>query len=117
MPRNVLVHVFEGRWKLCEGLDARVPGLFVDFFCQLFTLDIGMTLHPAVRLDDLSRIGGSSENLRNERVRVQGDRRDELLQLLRGLFRGCRWLLFVGLACRSERLGLSSESHERTTEK
>src|SRR6266481_3715869 len=69
-PREVLVHVFKNRGKLGEGLNARVPGLLVDFLCQLFTLEFGMALHPPVRLDNLSGIGGSGENLRNECVRV-----------------------------------------------
>src|SRR5713226_4447911 len=116
-PREVLVHVFKNRGKLCEGLYARVPGLFVDFFCQLFTLEVGMTLHPAVRLDNLGWIGRSGENLRNEGVWVQGDRGDELLQLLRGLLHGWRWRLLVGLARRTERLGLRREPHKRTTKK
>ncbi len=69
-PGEVLVHVFKDRGKLCECLDARVPGLFVNFFCQLLTLEFGMALHPPVRLDNFSGIGGSGENLRNECVRV-----------------------------------------------
>src|SRR6266849_3080169 len=116
-PREVLVHVFKNRGKLGDGLHTRVPGLFVDFLCQFFTLEIGMTLNPTVRLDNLRGIGGGGENLRNEGVRVQGDRRDELLQLLRGMLHGRRWLLFVGLASRSERFGLRGESHKRRTEK
>src|SRR5467141_3993814 len=67
-PREVLVHVFKNRGKLCEGLYAGVPGLFVDFFCQLFTLEVGMAFDPAVRLDNLCRIRGSNEILRNEGV-------------------------------------------------
>ena len=47
-----------------------------------------MTLHPAVRLANLGGIRGSSENLHNECVRVQSDRRNELLELLRGMLRG-----------------------------
>jgi len=116
-PGEVLVHVFKNRGKLCEGLDARVPWLFVDFFGQLLTLEFGMALHPAVRLDNLSRIGGSGENLRNECVRVQGDRRDKLLQLLRRMLQERRWRLFVGLARRTERFGLRRESHKKTAKK
>ena len=116
-PREVLVHVFKNRGKLRESLYARVPGLFVDFLCQLFTLEFGMALHPAVGLDNLGGIGGSGENLRNEGVRVQGDRRDELLQLLRGMLHGRRRRLLIGLARRTERFGLRCESHKRTTKK
>jgi hypothetical protein len=76
-----------------------------------------MPLHPAVCLDDLSRIRRSGQNLRNESVRVQGDRRDELLQRLRGLLHG-RWrLLLVGLARWTGRFGLRSESRKKTTKK
>src|SRR5467141_2982919 len=87
-PREVLVHVFKNRGKLCKGLHAWVPGLVVDFFGQLFTLEVGMTLHPAVRLDNLCWIRGSSENLRNQGVRVQRDGRDQLLQLLGRVLHG-----------------------------
>ena len=55
-PREVFVHVFKDRGELCEGLHARVPRLFVDFLCQLFSLQLGMALHPAIRLDNLVRI-------------------------------------------------------------
>ena len=41
-----------------------------------------MTLYPAVRLDNLGRISGRCENLRNEGVWVQSDRRNQLLDLL-----------------------------------
>src|ERR1700674_2753186 len=87
-PREVLVHVFKNRGRLCEGLNARVPRLLVDFFCQLFTIEVGMALHPAVRFDNLRWVGGRRENLRNEGVRVQGDWGDEALQLLRGMLHG-----------------------------
>src|SRR5205823_5786713 len=84
-PREVLVHVFENRRELRHSLYAEIPVLFVYLFRQLFTLEVRMTLHPAVRLDNLGWIGGGGENLRNECVWVQGDRSDKLLQLLRGL--------------------------------
>src|SRR6266850_2475532 len=109
-PGKVLVHIFKNRRKLREGFHTGVPRLFVDFFCQLFTFEVGVTLDPAVRLDNFSRISGSSENLCNERVRVQGDGGDELLQLLRGLLRRPSRQLIVGLTHRTERFGLRSES-------
>src|SRR6267143_5820976 len=90
-PSQVLVHVFKNRRELRQGLYARIPVLFVDFFAELVTFEIGMTLHPALRLDNLSWIRGSGENLGNERVRVQGDRRHELSQFLGGRFRGRSW--------------------------
>src|SRR5690348_12196083 len=86
-PREVLVHVFEKRRELRHGLYAGIPVLFVDFFCQLFSLEIGITLHPALRLDNLSRIRRGSHDLRNQSVWVQSDWRNQLLQLLRSVSR------------------------------
>src|ERR1700730_8336918 len=58
-PGQVLVHVFKNRGELRHGLYARIPVLFVDFFGQFVTLQIGMPLHPAFRLDNLRWIRGS----------------------------------------------------------
>src|SRR3977135_4467528 len=76
-----------------------------------------MTLHPAFGLDNLGWISGSGENLSNEGVRVQGDRSDQLLQLLRGLEDSLSWRLFDGLAARTVGSSLSSELHNQTAEK
>jgi hypothetical protein len=40
-----------------------------------------MLLHPPFGFHDLDRVGGRRKNLRNQRVRIQGDRCDELIQL------------------------------------
>src|SRR5580704_1443615 len=117
-PRKVLVHVFKDRGKLRESLHARIPRLFVDFFGQLFTLEVGMTLHPAVCLDNLGRIRGRRENLGNQGVGVQGDRRDQLLDLLGSELRGrCwRWSLVVGLTAETVGVGLRGELYKQTAE-
>ena len=115
-PREVLVHVFENRRELRHSLYAEIPVLFVYLFRQLFTLEVRMTLHPAVRLDNLGWIGGGGENLRNECVWVQGDRSDKLLQLLRGLPRGRTLWLLAGLACGGVRAGLRRKLHKQTAE-
>ncbi len=77
-----------------------------------------MTLHPAVRLDNLRRISGRREYLRDEGIRVQGDRRDQLLDLLRRELRGRCWCLclHVGLARGTVVVGLRSELHKHTAE-
>src|SRR3989442_14058684 len=83
----------EHRRKLGEGLDARIPRLLIDFLAQLLSLEIGMLLYPPVCFDNLVRISGGCENLSNQSIRIQCDRRDELLQLCRRLLRGLnRWL-------------------------
>lgn len=65
-----------------------------------------MTLHPAVRLNNLGRISRRCENLRNQGVGIQGDRRDQLLDLLGRELRGRCWCLLVGLAGGTVRAGL-----------
>src|SRR4029077_2607654 len=69
-PGEVLVHIFENRRKLYDGFYAWIPVMLVDFFGQLFALEVGMRLHPAVCLDDLGWIRRSSQNLRHQSIRV-----------------------------------------------
>src|SRR5260370_24223260 len=47
-----------------------------------------MLLQPPVCFHNLVGIGGRCEDLRHQSVRIQCDRRDELLQLFRCLLRG-----------------------------
>jgi len=82
-PRQVPVHVREHSRELRERLDARVPRLRVDLPGQLLRVRTAVLLHPAIGLDDLLGIGGGGQDLRDQLVGVDGDRRDELLQLLR----------------------------------
>src|SRR5258708_11391897 len=54
-----------------------------------------MLLQPPVRFHDLVGIGRGCEDLRNQRVRIQCNRRYELLQLCRSLLRRLnRWCWF-----------------------
>ena len=70
-----------------------------------------MLLHPPVGFHDLLGVGGGGEDLGDERVRIQRDRRDELLELCRrrrrglhrGLLRRIRGLLCVSLARNADR--------------
>ncbi len=81
-PGKVLVHACQDRGKLRERLHARIPGHLIDRLGQWFPLQIRVLLHPAVGFDDLGRVRGSREDLRNQSVRIQGDGRHQLLQLL-----------------------------------
>ena len=47
---------------------------------QLLAADVGIRFDPAGCLDHLQRVGGPHQNLRQERIGVQGDRREELIQ-------------------------------------
>ncbi len=101
-PGEVLVHVCKDRGKLRERLHAGIPGLLIDRLGQLLSFQIGVLLHPAVRFHDLGRIGGGGEDLRNQGVRIQGDGRDQLLQLV-GTFLDHRLSLHRGCWLRSRR--------------
>src|ERR1700722_5660943 len=86
-PRQIFVHVGEHRRKFHEGLHTGIPGLRVDFFAELFALKIAMLLQPPVCFHNLIGIGRRCEDLCHQRIGIQCDRRDELLQLFRRLRR------------------------------
>ena len=71
--------------KLGQRFDAGVPWHLVHSLGQLLRRLIAILLHPALGLLNLLRIGGSRERLRDERVRVKCDRRNQSLQFLRAL--------------------------------
>jgi len=81
-PGEVFVHVAKDRGKSGKGLDAGVPGLLVHRLTQGIALKTGMRLYPTIRLDDLLGKGGSRQDLRNQRVRIESDRGNQLLQLV-----------------------------------
>jgi hypothetical protein len=56
---------------------------------QSIALQIRMRLHPPVGLDHLLGKRGRRQDLRHQRIRIQRNRRDQLLQLLGSLLR-CR---------------------------
>ena len=116
-PGEILVHVFKNGRELHQGLYAGIPVLFVDLFSQLFAFKLGVCLHPAVCLDDLRWIRGRGQNLRHHRVGIQSDRRDELLQLLRGTMHGRSRLLLIGLACGAVHVSLCGEPDKQTADK
>ena len=70
--------------ELAKRLHARIPILAVDFCAQNLPLEVRVFLEKAIGLDNLRGIGGGGEHLRHQRVRIQRDRRDQLMQLLGG---------------------------------
>ena len=85
---------------MCERLDARVPFLGLERLVEGIALQARVLRAPAGGLDDLERIGRRDQDLHGKPVRIERDRRDELLDLrgreLRGLCRR-RNLLGLGL--------------------
>src|SRR5579863_925145 len=98
-PGNIFVHVSQHGGKRAESFHAGVPGLLIHGLREVVALQIGIGLHPAVGFHDLRWKSRGSEDLRHQRIRVERDRRYELLQLLRRLLR-------VGRRLRGLRLGL-----------
>jgi hypothetical protein len=81
-PGEVLIHIREHGRELRQGLDARVPILFVNFGGELRALRIGVFLKESLSFDNLRGLGGAGENLRDKSIGVQRDRSDQVLQLL-----------------------------------
>ena len=60
-----------------------VPGLLRDRVGERLVLQVLVLREPLLELHDLERIGGRDEHLGQERVGVEGDRRDQRLELIR----------------------------------
>ena len=82
-PVELLVHRLEGLREGDERLHAHVPGLALHRLHRGVALHVRVRLHPARGLDDLERIGRGHQHLRQQRIRVEGDRRNQRLDLLR----------------------------------
>ena len=83
-PVELLVQQVEDLGKGGERFDAVVPRLVLELLVELIAREVRIGLDESRGLDDLQRIGGSHQHLRQQGVRIQGDRRRHLLELLRG---------------------------------
>ena len=82
-PFELAVH---HRQDLREGdqrRDAGVPALVLDGSQRGIAREIGIVLGPARRLDDFQRIGRRHQDLRQQRIGIERDRRQELVELSR----------------------------------
>ena len=68
-------------------LDAGVPRLLRDRVGQRLVLQARVLREPLLELDDLERVGGRHEDLPEERVRIEGDRCHQGVELLGGKLR------------------------------
>ena len=103
LPSSVVHWMSSARRFTASGsaghrLDAGIPRLLRDRVGQRLVLQARVLREPLLELDDLERVGGRHEDLAEERVRVEGDRRHEGVELfgwkLRRFRRGRR-----GAAC------------------
>jgi hypothetical protein len=83
---NIARHPLNNIWKLYQTLDAGVPRLLCHRVRQRFALQILIVIHPLLKLNDFQWISRSGESLRQKRIGVERDRRNERVQLLRGKF-------------------------------
>ena len=101
-PVELLVHHRQHVRKRDQRLHGRIPGLLLHLLRNGVALDLRMLLGPARGLHDLERIGRGHEDLRQQRVRIQRDGCDDLLQLF-----GLEWRrLRLSRALRGSRLRL-----------
>ena len=64
-----------------ERLDARVPGLALHRVLERGARDLRIGLGPARRHHDLERVGRRHQHLGQQRIGIERDRRDQLLDL------------------------------------
>jgi hypothetical protein len=105
-PLNIASHPLHHVWIFHQRLDARVPRLLCDGVCQRFALQILIVIHPLLKLQHFQGIGRSSQSLRQERIWIKSDRRNQRVQFLR-----CKvsCLLSVRCGCHLLRLRLLRE--------
>ena len=82
-PVELVVHHRQRLWNRRERLDARIPLLLLHRVLERLTGDLGVLARPARRLDHLQRIGRRHQDLRQQIVRIECDRRHQLLDLCR----------------------------------
>ena len=81
-PIEFLVHHVEDLRKRDQRFDARVPfGLLCRAHCAV-AVQPRIAPRPTRRLDDFSRISRGHQDLRQQRIGIQRDRRQHLVELL-----------------------------------
>ncbi len=80
-PVEPLAHHPDHARERDQRLDARIPVLVLDRAHRLVALKPRVALRPARRLDHLEGIGRSHQDLRQQRVGIERNRRQHLVQL------------------------------------
>jgi hypothetical protein len=104
-PLNVVGQSLDQVGEARQRLHAWIPGLLSNGIGKSLVFQILVFLKPLLELDDFERIGRSSQNLGEHRVRVKCDGRDQGVELIRRYFRG----LALGGSFRLRRV--SQQSH------
>jgi hypothetical protein len=82
-PLDITGQQFKRVRKAYQGLDARVPVLPPGGVHKLRSLDVAVLPEPLLRRHNLQRIGACGQHLAEQRIRVQRNRRDQIIQLVR----------------------------------
>ena len=82
-PVELAVHHRQDLRKGHERRHADVPALVLDRSEGGVALEAGIVLRPARRLDHLQRIARRHQGLRQQRIGIEGNRRQQLVELLR----------------------------------
>lgn len=80
-PVQLIVHHLKRLRHCRQGFDAGIPGLGLHRVLKRLSLDRWVLPRPSSRLDHLQRIGRSHQDLREQQIRIERDRRDELRDL------------------------------------
>jgi hypothetical protein len=95
-PCRLLGHHVEDLWKGRQRLHAQVPGHLVQSVIEHVSAKVRVCLHPSVRFRNLIRIGRRYEDLREQRIGIERDRGQHLVQFLRAECRGRAGILSEG---------------------
>ena len=80
-PVKLRTHQLQHVRRRHQGLDAVIPRLFVDRGLQRVALEILVRFEPTLGLHDVERIGRRHQHLGEQRIGVERDRRDQLIEL------------------------------------
>jgi hypothetical protein len=81
-PLDVASHPLNHVWKLYQRLDAGIPRLLCHGIRQRFSLEVFVSIHPLLKLDNFKWISGSSEGLSQKWIWIKRDRRNQRVQLI-----------------------------------
>jgi len=82
-PGQLVAHHVEHLRRRNQSFYAVIPLLFLNRVFQRFAFEIFVRGDPAARLHDFQRIGRRHHHLGQQIVRIERNRRDQLLELLR----------------------------------
>ena len=84
-PVELAVHHLEDLGKRHQGFDAGIPVLLLERRIQLIASELRIVgiLNPARGQVDLERVGRGHQDLGEQRIGIERDRREKLVELLR----------------------------------